>query len=993
MTDDANAPSAGAAMAGYGQDRDGYASGGGVSSSIDEALRLASEQTGVDPAILRAIVKIESGGDPRNATGSYKGLFQLSPSEFKRAGGTGDIFDPQANALAGAAKLKADGEAFQGKYGRAPTPGELYLVHQQGEGGAAAHFANPDAPAWENMASTAEGRQKGDGWAKQAIWGNVPGDMKAKFGSVENLTSRDFAALWNAKVEGGRAASHAGGQGTATVAKSDDPIRSAPPVAAAQDVSGPANDGPDFSQLASLIAPQPSPMTPMAPLPRIQPVSNSLLENPIMPYAANGGAIDHALFLAKGGKVRSLDDIQSYDFGPMTQTTRAGYPNDTLSQGPAPRTDRAVNAILDYGSMPARAYVDQFNGATDAVADAMADPSLANMTNAGVRTGAAVGSPLLAAGSAVGGFGLAALDQFAPSFVESASAKSKAGKKPDLKPAIFEDSAPVDQTAEKFKDDPELSLLYSQIQSEQRDATRDYPGRNGDQSRAQAAERLRVLQSQLSQALAKRQFDKTSAEKSIYDGQVANAVAARDKARDRDHRFQDTPVGKVYDKLGGYAPLAAAVIPGSLFGLAKGPAKTWGDASSRALTGIGFGMGASNVPSAYDMTYAPAVNPEKEAMRDYAYNLPDGHPDKAKAAALAETLPERNPVQAQGERMFSDPNDVAMRNIFGAFEGFGGQEVGGILPRAAGGIFKKAHYGHGPKTAVETAIAEIDAAEALALRRRASAGTAAKHEAAAKLDGNSDIADLASSGPAGPASKSGVSAAKLLPDPPNPATKTASDIPSKPKVKKQALPKPDAPPSDPVVRDGAADEIRRFLGTPPEPTFSDGGAIAQALHLATGGSASTPWFAKSEARSMTGPLHSSVAGRTDHLPISVPAGSHVLPADFVSSLGQGNTNAGMNVLGHMFSSGPYGTGTGHMGGHAMKPPSLRFAAPHRAMGGRTDAVPIMAAGGEYVVPPEHVAVIGGGDMDAGHEILDRWILNTRSNTIRTLQQLPPPAKD
>src|ERR1700689_1058466 len=33
----------------------------------------------------------------------------------------------------------------------------------------------------------------------------------------------------------------------------------------------------------------------------------------------------------------------------------------------------------------------------------------------------------------------------------------------------------------------------------------------------------------------------------------------------------------------------------------------------------------------------------------------------------------------------------------------------------------------------------------------------------------------------------------------------------------------------------------------------------------------------------TGPIHSSVAGRTDHLPIHVPSGSYVLPADIISA--------------------------------------------------------------------------------------------------------------
>ncbi len=79
------------------------------------------------------------------------------------------------NGLDSGARMYADrANWFQNKYGRAPTPTELYLTNQQGQGGIAAHLSNPDAPAWQNMYSTGEGQQKGAGWAKKAIWGQRP---------------------------------------------------------------------------------------------------------------------------------------------------------------------------------------------------------------------------------------------------------------------------------------------------------------------------------------------------------------------------------------------------------------------------------------------------------------------------------------------------------------------------------------------------------------------------------------------------------------------------------------------------------------------------------------------------------------------------------------------------------------------------------------------------------------------------------------------------
>lgn len=172
----------------------------GYGANIDALIEDASRRTGVPVETLRAFVSIESSGRPDAVTGSYRGLLQLSDNEFRRYGGQGNIFDPSANLNAGATKLKAESDRFAARYGRQPTADELYMLHQQGEGGAAAHMSNPSAPAWRNMASTAEGRQKGEGWARKAIWGNVPTDVRDRYGSVDNITSQQFMDLWRGKV-------------------------------------------------------------------------------------------------------------------------------------------------------------------------------------------------------------------------------------------------------------------------------------------------------------------------------------------------------------------------------------------------------------------------------------------------------------------------------------------------------------------------------------------------------------------------------------------------------------------------------------------------------------------------------------------------------------------------------------------------------------------------------------------------------------------------
>ena len=148
----------------------------------------------------------------------------------------------------------------------------------------------------------------------------------------------------------------------------------------------------------------------------------------------------------------------------------------------------------------------------------------------------------------------------------------------------------------------------------------------------------------------------------------------------------------------------------------------------------------------------------------------------------------------------------------------------------------------------------------------------------------------------------------------------------------------------------------------------------------------------------TGPIHSVVAGRTDHLPMHVPTGSYVLPADIVSSHGEGNTMNGFknleSVFGFMGGSPyhqgamPFGQGSGVYGGAGEY---------HKAHGGEVHEhdtpVPIVAAGGEYVIHPHRVRKIGGGDIDQGHKVLDEFVLKSRSNTVKTLKKLPGPKTD
>lgn len=167
-----------------------------IRAEIEQAATLFD----VDVQMMKAFAKIESGYNPKAKTGSYKCLFQLSDWEFAKYW-QGDIYDIRDCSIAAARKFATEAAQFEKDVGRKATAAEIYCIHQQGYQGCAFHYAAPHQLAWKNMYLTGEGQQKGEKWARKAIWGNVPSDIKNKIkGGLEALTSGQFIALWTERV-------------------------------------------------------------------------------------------------------------------------------------------------------------------------------------------------------------------------------------------------------------------------------------------------------------------------------------------------------------------------------------------------------------------------------------------------------------------------------------------------------------------------------------------------------------------------------------------------------------------------------------------------------------------------------------------------------------------------------------------------------------------------------------------------------------------------
>jgi soluble lytic murein transglycosylase-like protein len=85
-----------------------------IPSAFKDVVEDAARQYGLDPYLLHAMIKVESGYDPRalSAKGA-RGLMQLMPETARRFG-VSDAFNPRENVRAGAEYVHWLLELFQG---------------------------------------------------------------------------------------------------------------------------------------------------------------------------------------------------------------------------------------------------------------------------------------------------------------------------------------------------------------------------------------------------------------------------------------------------------------------------------------------------------------------------------------------------------------------------------------------------------------------------------------------------------------------------------------------------------------------------------------------------------------------------------------------------------------------------------------------------------------------------------------------------------------
>lgn len=156
-----------------------------VTPNVQAAITAATNRPDVPSwmaGFLARSATIESGGGRNKANPENPdvgGTWQFSTATAK-AVGLGDRMDDYAAANAAVKLTMQNYDLLKEGLGREPTPGELYLAHQQGAGGAIALLTNPGASAADVL-------------GKKAVELNLPKSMRDRAGSI---TAGEFAAHW-----------------------------------------------------------------------------------------------------------------------------------------------------------------------------------------------------------------------------------------------------------------------------------------------------------------------------------------------------------------------------------------------------------------------------------------------------------------------------------------------------------------------------------------------------------------------------------------------------------------------------------------------------------------------------------------------------------------------------------------------------------------------------------------------------------------------------
>lgn len=281
--------------------------------------------------------------------------------------------------------------------------------------------------------------------------------------------------------------------------------------------------------------------------------------------------------------------------------------------------------LVDNGGLPgavASGVMEQPAKTGKAIETAVKDPSIASVTNAGVQTGLSVGSVPAVLGSLGAGYAAAGAQQLGidplGAFVSDAMAKSDNKK-----------GAPKLEIADLPGLTPEQNSEYKRIID--RINRGDFDGAPARRMLEENRRRFESISDEhvkgnaAMEREAKARKEKDAQE--TYDRSVKSAEQRRDAIRATDKQFKDSPVGKVYEETGGFAPMLLATGGGLMHGLkavkSGAPNSVMSNVVVPAAEGTGLTFAGLNAPLLYNSFNTPTTNPQKDAIRAYVLDAPD----------------------------------------------------------------------------------------------------------------------------------------------------------------------------------------------------------------------------------------------------------------------------------------------------------------------------------------------------------------------------------
>ena len=385
--------------------------------------------------------------------------------------------------------------------------------------------------------------------------------------------------------------------------------------------------------------------------------------------------------------------------------------------GPSnPAADRHHDAIKAFGDSQGMLGQFEMDAVTQplhamrAVSDAYKDPTLGNITNAGLQSANSIptlGGMKTAGAILAGGYGAAAAQQMGlgPSSEASAGglAPDQAARRDALRSKLSREGSLSKIERLELQGFADTETKDQQTQNElaaQKEAENTKLDAENKRSRMlveQNAANSKIQQDAADAALERENRATAATTKQRdYTSAIARANTARDTELARNMPFEQTPVGKVYQATGGAPAMAGALAGG--FGLldrmAKGAPKTLNDYSRLALEGLGGASIGNNFKLASDAYSTPSDNPEKAAYNAYSRELPETDPSgaptrKKEFKAYADSLPSTNEVHEQAQKELYDLRKFADRTGISAREGIPTAFPGANLPTAAKNVANK----------------------------------------------------------------------------------------------------------------------------------------------------------------------------------------------------------------------------------------------------------------------------------------------------------------